>query len=106
MQRTFRTGQTVTIVMIFQTVQCGGTEYRETVTGLTDCKYGGKGVKRGVFNVLVGVSKIHFVTIECDIAHCYTEAKFRKCDRPFGAKIVRHKIVKLAVNLLAPELFF
>ena len=60
-------------------------------------------MNRGVFNVSRGVSKIHFVTIECDIAHCYIVAKFRKCDRPFGAKIVRRKIVKLAVNLLAPE---
>jgi len=41
--------------------------------GLTDCKYGGQQVERGVFNVLCEVSKIRFVTIDCDDAHCYSE---------------------------------
>ena len=39
--------------------------------GLTDCKYGEKRVRRGVFNVLDEVSKIRFGTIDCDEAHCY-----------------------------------
>jgi len=30
-------------------------------------------VKRGVFSVLCEVSKMRFVTIDCDIAHCYSE---------------------------------
>ena len=37
--------------------------------GLIDCKYGGKGVKKGVFNVLGGVSKILFWTTDCDDTH-------------------------------------
>jgi hypothetical protein len=41
--------------------------------GLTDCKYGGKRVERGVFNILCEVSKIRFVTIDCDDAHYYSE---------------------------------
>ena len=41
--------------------------------GLTDCKYGGQRVERGVFNVLCEASKIRFVTIDCDDAHCYSE---------------------------------
>ena len=41
--------------------------------GLTDCKYGGQRVERGVFNVLCEVSKIRFVTIDCDDAHGYSE---------------------------------
>ena len=40
---------------------------------LTDCKYGGQRVERGVFNILCKVSKIRFVTIDCDDAHGYSE---------------------------------
>ena len=41
--------------------------------GLTGCKCGGKGVKRGVFCVLCEVSKMCFGTVDCDGAHCYSE---------------------------------
>jgi hypothetical protein len=72
--------------------------------GLTDCKYGGQRVERGVFNVLGEISKIHFGTIDCDDAHCYSEqierfcAKLRNCGRPFEATIVGSKIVIRTVN--------
>jgi hypothetical protein len=32
-------------------------------------------VERGVFSVLCEVSEVHFVTIDCDIAHCYSEQR-------------------------------
>jgi len=51
---------------------CRALRERELL-GLTVCKYGGQRVERGVFSVLCGVSKIHFVTIDCDVAHCYSE---------------------------------
>jgi hypothetical protein len=41
--------------------------------GLTGCRYGGMGVKRGVFNVLSEISKIRLGTVDCDDAHCYSE---------------------------------
>jgi hypothetical protein len=40
---------------------------------LTDRKCGGQRVERGVFSVLCGVSKMGFVTIDCDVTHCYSE---------------------------------
>ena len=33
----------------------------------------GEGSERGVFSVLGEISKIHFGTIDCDDAHCYSE---------------------------------
>ena len=41
--------------------------------GLTDCKCGGERVKSRVFSVLCEVSKVRFVTIDCDVAHCCSE---------------------------------
>jgi hypothetical protein len=41
--------------------------------GLTDFRYGGKGVKWGVCNILEEVSKIRLGTVDCDDAHCYSE---------------------------------
>jgi Ran GTPase-activating protein (RanGAP) involved in mRNA processing and transport len=41
--------------------------------GLTDCRYDGKGEKRGVFNVLGEVCVIRLGTVDCDDAHCYSE---------------------------------
>jgi len=72
-QRTLRTGQTVTVVMILQTVQCGVQSTERELLGLTDCKCGGERVERGVFSVLCAVSKMRFGTIDCDVAHCYSE---------------------------------
>ena len=37
--------------------------------GLTDCKYGGQRVTRGVFNVLGEVRKTRFGTTDCDDTH-------------------------------------
>ena len=41
--------------------------------GLTDCKCDGERVESGVCSVLCGVSKMGFGTIDCDVAHCYSE---------------------------------
>ena len=41
--------------------------------GLTVCRYGGKGVKKGLFSVLCEVSKMCLGTVDCDDAHCYSE---------------------------------
>ena len=74
------------------------------LVGCTDCKYGGQRLERAGFNFLCAVSKIRFVTIDCDDAHCCNEqiktftAKFRKCDRPFEATIVCSKIVLVTAN--------
>ena len=43
------------------------------LVGCTDCKYGGQRLERAVFNLLYAVSKICFVTIDCDDAHCCNE---------------------------------
>ena len=43
------------------------------LVGCTDCKYGGQRLERAVFNLLCAVSKIRFVTIDCDDAHCCNE---------------------------------
>jgi len=40
---------------------------------LTCCRYGGKGVKSGVFNVLCEISEIRLGTFDCDDAQCYSE---------------------------------
>jgi len=55
--------------MVLQTVQCGGVECWETVTGLNWLQCGGK----GVFSVLCGVSEMCFGTVDCADAHCYSE---------------------------------
>jgi len=62
----------LTVVMhiaILQTVQFGGAECWETVTGLNWLRYGGK----GVFSVLCEVSEMCLGTVDCDDAHCYSE---------------------------------
>jgi len=41
----------------------------ETVTGFNWLQFGGK----GVFGVLCGVSEMCFGTVDCDVAHCYSE---------------------------------
>jgi hypothetical protein len=75
--------------------------------GLTDCRYVGKGVKRGAFNVLGEVSKIRFGTIECDDAYCYNSwAKFRKYVIPFEGTIVCRKIVLGTANSTLSGLSF
>jgi len=55
------------VVMVLQTVQCGGVECWETVTGLNWLQCGGK----GVFSELCGVSEMCFGTVDCGDAHCY-----------------------------------
>ena len=55
------------VVMVLQTVTCGGAECWETVTGLNWLQCGGK----GVFGVLCEVSEMCFGTVDCDDAYCY-----------------------------------
>jgi len=54
-------------IAILQTVQRGGAECWESVTGLNWLQYGGK----GVFGVLCEVSEMCFGTVDCGDAHCY-----------------------------------
>ena len=43
------------------------------LVGCTDCKYVGQWLESAVFNLLCEVSKMHFVKIDCDKAHCCNE---------------------------------
>jgi len=52
---------------ILQTVQCGGAECWETLTGPNWLQCGGK----EVFGILCEVSEMCFGTVDCDVAHCY-----------------------------------
>jgi len=52
---------------LLQTVQCGGAECWETVTGLNWLQCGGEGLS----NVLCGASEMCFGTVGCDDEHCY-----------------------------------
>ena len=64
------------VVMVLQTVQCGGVECWETVTWLNWLQC----VWEGVFGVLCELSEICFVTADCDDAHCYiADGTVRRC---------------------------